>query len=129
MLCILNVTIKYCKVFGKRYILRCSQASLVIEKYRIFNVKITGSCCELPEAIDTLVFSSPVRERQTRALNIENDTTVNWDLKPEITGDFFTVVETVHVPSKKSAICTVIYAPLIMNNETNPHKVTRKCLA
>lgn len=61
-----------------------------------------------------------------KSLNIENDTTTAWKLKPEITGDYFFVDEILHVPSKKSATCTITYSPLVMNSESNPHEVIKK---
>jgi len=61
-----------------------------------------------------------------KSLNIENDTAIPWKLKPEITGDYFFTDEVLHVPSKKTATCTVIYAPLVMNSESNPHEVIKR---
>lgn len=102
---------------------------LEIEKYGVLGVKITGGCCKLPDPVDTLFFSCRVREKLMRSLNVENDTATPWKLKPEIFGDYFFVDEVLHVPAKKFAICTITYAPLIMNSENNPHKVIRGYLA
>ncbi|XP_029155411.1 hydrocephalus-inducing protein homolog [Nylanderia fulva] len=99
-------------------------AKLEIEKYGVLSVKITGGCCKLPDPIDTLFFSCRVREKLMQSLNVENDTTTSWKLKPEIFGDYFFVDEILHVPAKKIAICTITYAPLVMNSENHPHKGT-----
>lgn len=99
---------------------------LEIEKYGDLGVRITGASCKLPDPVDTLFFSCHVREKIIRSLNIENDTATPWKLKPEATGDYFFVDEVLHVPSKKSASCTIIYGPLIMNSESNLHEVIKK---
>lgn len=99
---------------------------LEIEKYGDLGVRITGASCKLPDPVDTLFFSCRVREKIIKSLNIENDTAIPWKLKPEVTGDYFFVDEVLHVPSKKSASCTIIYGPLIMNSESNLHEVIKK---
>ncbi|XP_011879966.1 PREDICTED: hydrocephalus-inducing protein-like [Vollenhovia emeryi] len=100
------------------------EATLEIEKDGNLGVRITGASCKLPDPVDTLFFSCRVREKVTRPLNVENDTAAPWKLKPEITGDYFFVDEVLHVPSKKSTACTVAYAPLVTNSESNPHEGT-----
>lgn len=110
----------------KRIVYFISQATLKIEKYGDLGVRITGASCKLPDPVDTLFFSCRVREKVMWSLNIENDTATLWKLKPEIIGDYFLVEEVLHVPSKKSVTCTITYAPLAMNSESNPHEVIKR---
>ncbi|KAG5334606.1 HYDIN protein, partial [Acromyrmex charruanus] len=96
-------------------------ATLEIEKYKNLDLRITGASCKLPDPIDTLFFSCRVREKIMRSLNVENDIVT---LKPEVTGEYFFIDEVSYDPLKKSATCTVIYAPLVMNSESNLHEGT-----
>lgn len=54
---------------------------------------------------------------------IMNDTHLSWTLKPEITGDYFTVEEVLKIPAKGFGSCAITYAPLTMNSEDNLHTV------
>ncbi|KYN44368.1 Hydrocephalus-inducing protein [Trachymyrmex septentrionalis] len=96
-------------------------ATLEIEKYRDLGLKITGASCKLPDPIDTLFFSCRVREKIMRSLNVENDIAT---LKSEITGEYFFIDEISYDPLKKFTTCTLTYAPLIMNSESNLHEGT-----
>lgn len=99
------------------------QAVMEIEKYQCLRVKISGACCKLPDPIETIAFECLVRGKQTRSVVITNDSTHTWKLKVEVTGDYFSVDETLQVPSLQFAPCIVTYSPLVMNSENTLHMV------
>ncbi|KAG7200298.1 hypothetical protein KM043_017763 [Ampulex compressa] len=96
-------------------------ASLDIEQYGPLNLKITGRCSKLPEPVETISFTSNVRERQTKHVNIVNDTVLPWELKPEVTGDYFASEKILHIPSKNSVTCAITYMPMVINKDRSPH--------
>ncbi|XP_076283243.1 hydrocephalus-inducing protein homolog [Lasioglossum baleicum] len=109
----------------------CRQCSLIegvatveIEKYESLKIKVTGGCCKLPEPIETIAFVSVVRQQQTRAVNINNNTKLPWKLFSEVTGDYFSVEESFHVPAKDVGYCMVTYTPTMMNTEDTQHTGT-----
>ncbi|XP_048264436.1 LOW QUALITY PROTEIN: hydrocephalus-inducing protein [Bombus terrestris] len=99
------------------------EAVMEIEKYQCLRVKISGACCKLPDPIETIAFECLVRGKQTRSVVITNDSTHTWKLKVEVTGDYFSVDETLQVPSLQFAPCIVTYSPLVMNSENTLHMV------
>nr|XP_031837905.1 hydrocephalus-inducing protein-like [Nomia melanderi] len=99
-------------------------ATVEIEKYDALKIRVTGSCCKLPEPIETVVFACIVRQRETRAMTIANDTNLPWKLIPEVTGNYFSVDEAFHVPAKGSGSCLITYAPTVMNTEDTQHTGT-----
>ncbi|XP_076659704.1 hydrocephalus-inducing protein homolog [Halictus rubicundus] len=99
-------------------------ATVEIEKYDSFKIKVTGGCCKLPEPIETIVFASVVRQRQMRAVNVANNTNLPWKLLPEVTGDYFSVEESFHVPARELGYCMVTYTPAVMNTEDTQHTGT-----
>lgn len=96
-----------------------------IEKYKSLCVKVNGGCCKLPEPIRTIYFVSVVRGQETQEVVISNNTNHPWKLKVEVSGDYFTVEEILHVPAKGSAFCIVTYAPIVMNTEDTQHVVIK----
>lgn len=94
-----------------------------IEKYDALKIRVTGSCCKLPEPIETVVFASIVRQQETRAVTIVNDTNLPWKLIPEVTDNYFSTDEAFHVPAKGSGSCVITYAPTVMNTEDTQHTV------
>ncbi|XP_043589559.1 hydrocephalus-inducing protein-like isoform X1 [Bombus pyrosoma] len=100
------------------------EAVMEIEKYQSLKVKISGACCKLPDPIETIAFECLVRGRQTRSVVITNGSNHTWKLKVEVTGDYFSVDETLQVPSQQSAPCIVTYSPLVMNSENTLHMGT-----
>ncbi|KAI4504415.1 hypothetical protein M0802_000886 [Mischocyttarus mexicanus] len=101
-----------------------SQATIVIEKYDSVRIKISGACTKLPDPIETLSFTTIVRSKQSKSVNVFNDSVLPWKLKPEITGDYFYVDNILNIPPEESTSCIVTYQPLVMNTEDNLHKGT-----
>lgn len=99
------------------------QATIEIEKHESLKIKITGTCCKLPEPIETIQFECLVRGRQTNSVVIMNDSHLPWKLKAEVTGSHFSVDEMLLVPPLKFASCVVTYSPLLMNTENTLHTV------
>ncbi|XP_015436069.1 PREDICTED: hydrocephalus-inducing protein-like [Dufourea novaeangliae] len=99
-------------------------AIIEIEKYTPLSIKITGGCCTLPEPMETVFFTSVVRQQETQAINVTNSANLTWSLKPEVTGDYFFVDNALHVPAKGFGSCMVTYAPLVMNTEDTRHTGT-----
>ncbi|XP_053973139.1 hydrocephalus-inducing protein-like [Hylaeus volcanicus] len=102
-----------------------SEAIVDIEKYKSLKLKVSGGCCKLPEPMETIFFASAVRSQQTQTVLVTNDTNQPWTLKPEVTGDYFSVDEILRVPAKGFARCTVTYAPTVMNTEDTRHLVIK----
>ncbi|XP_046822171.1 hydrocephalus-inducing protein-like [Vespa crabro] len=97
-------------------------AENVIEKLDTLKIKITGACKKLPDPIETLSFKTFVRSKESKSINVFNDTVLPWKLKPEISGEHFYVDNILNIPPEESTSCTVIYQPLVMNTEDNLHK-------
>lgn len=100
----------------------------MIEKFDTLKIKITGACIKLPDPIETLSFKTFVRSKEFRSIKVFNDTVLPWKLKPEISGEYFYVDNTLNVPPEESTSCSVIYQPLVMNTEDNLHKVNERAI-
>nr|XP_033321170.1 hydrocephalus-inducing protein homolog [Megalopta genalis] len=99
-------------------------ATVEIEKYQSLKIKVIGGCCKLPAPTETVFFVSVVREQQTLAVNVPNDTNFPWKLMPDVTGNYFSVEESFHVPAGGFGSCMVTYAPTVMNTEDTQHTGT-----
>ncbi|XP_026670111.1 hydrocephalus-inducing protein-like [Ceratina calcarata] len=97
------------------------EATIEIEKYETLKVKITGACSKLPQPIETIRFECLVREKHTRSVVVMNDSNLPWKLKPQVTGDYFSVDEILQIPPQQYAPCNVTYSPLVMNTENSLH--------
>lgn len=100
------------------------KAVIEVEKYSPLTLRVSGECCKLPEPTETILFDCVVREQQTRSVVVANDTNVPWKLKPQVSGNYFSVDEVLHVPAKGFASCLVTYTPLVTNTEDALHIVT-----
>nr|XP_012152505.1 PREDICTED: hydrocephalus-inducing protein homolog [Megachile rotundata] len=100
------------------------EAEVELEKYDSLKMKLTGGCCKLPEPTETMFFESMVRKKHTQSFVVMNDSHLPWTVKPEVTGDYFSAEDVLHVAAKGFGSCVVTYAPLVMNSEDNPHTGT-----
>lgn len=73
---------------------------------------------------DVIQFSTLVRQRDTRTVQIANRTNAIWELRPTIDGEHWTGARVLKIPSQETSSYEIIYHPLTMTQEGRRHKVT-----
>ncbi|KAJ8683417.1 hypothetical protein QAD02_019209 [Eretmocerus hayati] len=85
--------------------------TMLLKEYANLNLKITGNCLPLPEALETIEFAATVPELQIKKLEIHNDSDQLWSIKPKILGECFTTDQYVAVDPKSMKTVDVTYKP------------------
>ncbi|XP_068084802.1 hydrocephalus-inducing protein homolog [Anabrus simplex] len=88
-----------------------------LENFTKLSLILSGSCEPLPPPTDTLIFKIPVREQDKKTIMLTNRNSINWELFPVFSGDYFSGDETVSVPSQNTKPYDVVYSPLRMTDE------------
>lgn len=75
---------------------------------------LTGVCVNLSPPKEVIVFSTTVRQKDTKSLTMANKTSVHWHLQPSIDGDQWTGPSTLSVPPQSSKAYELTYCPVNM---------------
>ncbi|KAK0162784.1 hypothetical protein PV327_006530 [Microctonus hyperodae] len=100
------------------------EASIEIENYQTITILFSGGCSKLPDPIDTIVFSIPVRSKQTKNINLKNDLNADEKIEIIVNGNYFQSENIIFIDANSSTQCAITYAPLVMNTKINPHEGT-----
>lgn len=84
---------------------------------------ITGTCVGIPPMKEIYHFSTSVRQKETRNLQLANHTNLAWNLRPIIDGEQWRGSEAVHVPPQTTKMYELTYHPLTMTLEGKKHTV------
>ncbi|KAK0159232.1 hypothetical protein PV328_010140 [Microctonus aethiopoides] len=100
------------------------EASIEIENYQTITILFSGGCSKLPDPIDTIIFSIPVRSKETKNIDLKNDSNVDEKIEVIVTGNYFQSENFIFIDANSSTQCAITYAPLVMNTKINPHEGT-----
>ena len=92
---------------------------------RPLRLTLTGTCVAIPASRDVYHVTTSVRQRETKALLVPNNTTsITYNLRPVIDGtEHFSGPETLVVPPSSSRNYELAYQPLTMTTDGKKHMV------
>lgn len=102
------------------------EASIEIENYQTITILFSGGCSKLPDPIETIVFSIPVRNKETKNIDLKNDSNADEKIEIIVNGNYFQSENIIFIDANSSTQCAITYAPLVMNTKINPHEVSEK---
>ena len=78
----------------------------------------------MPTTREVVHFTTSVRVKETKNVNIPNRTNMHWNLRPSIDGEFFTGPDAFVVEPMQTRSYEVSYLPLTMTSEGKKHQGT-----
>ncbi|KAL3282411.1 hypothetical protein HHI36_005596 [Cryptolaemus montrouzieri] len=93
-----------------------------IDNYKRLELLLIGGAMNVPPPLNTIYFTSPVREQTFSEIEFNNETKEIWNTRPVFTGTFFSGAEVLSVPKESTILYKIIYAPTKMSS--TPHKGT-----
>jgi hydrocephalus-inducing protein len=78
----------------------------------------------MPTTREVVHFSTNVRVKETKSINIANRTNLQWNLRPSIDGEYYTGSDTFSVEPMSNRPYEVQYLPLTMTTEGKKHQGT-----
>lgn len=85
---------------------------------------LTGTCVGVPPTKEVYHFSTSVRQKEVKNLQLANHTNLSWNLRPIIDGEHWSGPETIHVPPQTTKMYELTYHPLAMTVEGKKHTVS-----
>jgi hydrocephalus-inducing protein len=103
--------------------IRLNRIPCTIDGASTLYLTFTGACLPPPdEEAKELKFETKVRSTTTRAVVLENPTSVKWTLSPSLNHESWSIPESVEVPALGKAEVDVTYRPLATIGADAPEK-------
>ncbi|ELT89592.1 hypothetical protein CAPTEDRAFT_222082 [Capitella teleta] len=92
-----------------------------IEGSKALRLTLTGMCVSVPTSKEVVSFSTHVRHKDIKNIQIMNKTNQMWHLRPIIDGEFWTGADTFDVEPQTTKPYELTYHPLTMTSEGKKH--------